>query len=407
MVACAGLAAMLAMPTARLAAQADAAAEASGAVFPERYTGEGVFLRAAKWNDDPLPVNIRNQWGLINNAGDLVLEPRFDWVDYMFDGVVRVELSGRTGFVDIDGDWVIDPIFRYADHYAEGWAIVGDGRLFGFMNRRGVQVVPYTYDAALRFREQRAAVMTEGLIGYLGRRGEVVIEPQFVRARSFFEGVAVVERAVDRLSTELLYIDREGEVVFDATAEGIAQLGDFSDGLAAFERDGKWGYLNDDFEVAIEPTYDEAMQFASGLAAVRVDDQWGFINKDGETAIEPRFEEVWSFTDVYAMVRVERMFGYIDRTGELVIEPQFAEAEPFFREVARVRHEPSFGYVDVNGEVLWDPRAAEAGISDLRNIQAGGSPKRVPMPRSGRPREAPYPSEWEYVPELPKPRGSR
>ncbi|MEO0588764.1 MAG: WG repeat-containing protein [Planctomycetota bacterium] len=401
------LAALLAGPAGSIAAQGNGVSDEDGGVFPERFTGEGAFLREAKWNDDPLPVNVRNQWGLINDVGDMILVPRFDWVDYMFDGLVRVELDGRTGFVNLEGDWVIDPIFRYADHYAEGWAIVGDGRLFGFLNRRGVQVVPYTYEAALRFREQRAAVMTEGLIGYLDRRGDIVIEPQFSRARSFFEGRAVVERVIDRTTTDLFYIDRMGEVVFDARAEGVTALGDFSDGLAAFERDGKWGFFNNDFEVVVEPIYDAAMKFESGLAAVKVGDQWGFIDKEGETAVEPQFEQVWSFTDVYAMVRVGREYGYIDRTGAFVIEPQFADAAPFFREVARVGQSPSFGYIDVKGEVLWDPRGAEVAIYDMRNIQTGGSRERVPMPRRGRAREAPYPAEWEYVPELPEPSARR
>lgn len=374
-----------------------------GPVFTERFAGEGVVRRAARWNDQPLPVNIRNQWGLINQSGELIVNPRFDWTDYMFDGLVRVELDGRTGFIDIEGEWVIDPIFRYADRYAEGAAIVSDGRRYGFINRRGAQTVDFLYDAVLRYRNQRAAVMANGLVGYLDRRGDLVIPLKYRRGRSFSEGLAVVEEPLGPRESRLLFIDQDGGVAYDASEAGIAALGDFSDGLAAFKRDGKWGYLDKTFEIVIEPAYDAARGFVSGLAAVRVGEQWGYIDKEGNTIVEPTFDRAWDFTDVLAMVSVGSRLGYIDREGEFAIDPQFDQAAPFFREVARVGQPPSFGYIDVNGKPLWDPRAVSAGILDFTRMQADGSPTRMPLPPRGRTRPAPYPPEWEYDPELPRP----
>lgn len=43
------------------------------------------------------------------------------------------------------------------------------------------------------------------------------------------------------------------------------QLGPFSEGLAAVEKDGKWGYINTSFEVVIEPAYTYAEGFAPQL----------------------------------------------------------------------------------------------------------------------------------------------
>lgn len=378
--------------------------DAADAVFADRYAGEGIVRRSPAWNDQPLPVNIRHRWGLISQDGVLIVEPRFDWTDYMFNGLVRVELDGRAGFIDIQGEWVIDPIYRYADRYAEGSAIVGDGRRFGFVNRRGAQTVEFVYDDALRYRDQKAAVIANGLVGYLNRKGELAIDLKYRRGRSFAEGFAVVEEPQGQRSTRLLFIDHAGEVAYDATAAGVTALGDFSDGLAAFERDGKWGYLDRTFQESIAPTYDGARRFVGGLAAVKVDDQWGYIDKEGEVVIEPGYDEAWDFTDVLAMVAVDGKRGYIDREGRFAIEPQFEEASPFFREVARVGQSPSFGYIDVTGRPIWDPRAPDSGILDFTQLRPDGSPVRMQLPPRGRPRTAPYPADWAYEPELPKPR---
>lgn len=74
--------------------------------------------------------------------------------------------------------------------------------------------------------------------------------------------------------------------------------------LAAFEKDGKWGFVDNKGNVVIEPQYDEAKSFRHGYAAVRRGDVWGFINRSNEMIIEPEFEEALYFlSDGSAFVR--------------------------------------------------------------------------------------------------------
>lgn len=55
----------------------------------------------------------------------------------------------------------------------------------------------------------------------------------------------------------------------------------------------KWGYINREGEVVIQPTYDEAMQFKDGIARVYLVNyktgliKEGYINKSGEYIWEP------------------------------------------------------------------------------------------------------------------------
>lgn len=80
----------------------------------------------------------------------------------------------------------------------------------------------------------------------------------------------------------------------------------FIEDLAAFEKNGKWGFVNTSGNVVIEPAYDEAKSFRHGYAAVRQGDMWGFINKSGEMIVEPAFEDALYFlSDGSAFVRNE------------------------------------------------------------------------------------------------------
>ena len=76
-------------------------------------------------------------------------------------------------------------------------------------------------------------------------------------------------------------------------------VGDFScanadvlteDGWLAFEDDnGKWGYVDMDGNVVIDPQYDEAKSFSHGVAAICTGGKWGYINRDAQVIVEPQF----------------------------------------------------------------------------------------------------------------------
>ena len=54
--------------------------------------------------------------------------------------------------------------------------------------------------------------------------------------------------------------------------------GNILDGLAAVERDGKWGFINDLGQEVIPCIYDEVWSFSHGIVRVQLNGKWGFIN---------------------------------------------------------------------------------------------------------------------------------
>ena len=49
----------------------------------------------------------------------------------------------------------------------------------------------------------------------------------------------------------------------------FGEVGDFREGLAQVEKDGKWGFIDKSGKVGIEPQFDDAEPFSEGLAKVR------------------------------------------------------------------------------------------------------------------------------------------
>ena len=165
----------------------------------------------------------------------------------------------------------------------------------------------------------------QGRFGYRDRAGRVSIQPQYMMAGEFSdEGLAAV---LD--SDGWAYIDRQGRVVirpyvFDNGPDY------FSEGLARFSIDGKFGFFNSYGEVVIGPSYDFAYPFSEGLAAVC---SGCSPAEDGE----------------HILIKGGR-FGYIDRHGNAAIPLRYDEARPFRGGKADVMLDSVWSCIDLEGQ---------------------------------------------------------
>ncbi len=185
---------------------------------------------------------------------------------------------------------------------------------------------------------------------------------------------------------------------------GIFGFGSFSDGLARFQaRNGLYGYLDTQGNVAIAPKYKdcgsfengvtwaqlgdnygyinkqevwftEADAYREGLRAVKVDTLGGYLNQRGEIAIEPVFDDSYFFNDGLALVRVGALYGFIDKSGSYVFEPQFQDAMHFDEGLTWVRKEGKWYVMTRDGELRGEgfvdifPSNFSDGLSQVRTL---------------------------------------
>jgi len=397
--------------------------------------------------DDMYPVNLNGSWGLMNQDGEIICYPQFQWTDYGYEGLARAVFDEKTGFITGNGSWVIEPVFAYADRFVDGTAVVGDGQRFGIIDLRARFVIPMRYEGVLRYQDGYAAVMLDGKCGFVDRRGEVVVPLQFKSVRSFHNGFAAVQMPDDRWG----YIDKRGQLKWLDESGRVTVLGDFHEGMARVKatlRDGveRWGYLSLAYRFAIEPAYEDARDFHNDYAAVKVNGKWGYIHRNGRWLIEPQFDEADDFDDavasndfnlpsgrdrernnirredrrdnqtagLYALVKLDGLWGYVNEAANQGLVPQFREAEPFYLGLAQVSRGDSFAYVSERGQVRFDPLAARGGIinrtlkdkarQDAVRDDAARHNEVIPPPPDRRPYESPYPPEHLYDEVLPPPR---
>ena len=281
-------------------------------------------------------------------------------------------------------EWAIEPTFIRAGDFSEGLAHVRVGDDF-YLDRDNV--------------------------GFIDTNGNIIIEPQFYWAHNFSEGLARVRIANHRLINDRMdfsyvnyaFVDRSSNII--AATPRFSEAKDFSEGLAAVLVDDRWGYIDKEGNMVIEPQFGSLLNpvgnFSNGLAAVRfvegdglrTTSHWGFIDRSGNIVVELQYADAIGFSDGVGAVRSHEgrrnwylidtngtrisgsidlnlgwinsisegrvrfsngwYDGFMDTAGNIIVEPQFSYTTDFEGGVAYVYPiDNESAFIDLNGNVI-------------------------------------------------------
>jgi len=350
----------------------------------------------------PLLITYKN-WGYVNKAGHVVIEPKFHLAYFFHGGLAKVHINHKWGVIDKTGRFVIEPQYQEIGPFRDGLACVKKNGKIGFINESGKIIVPIEGDGEYlpKYEKGVAAFGIKDKSYYVDKNGKFITKEQFWEARQYNllyprpmqknnkwgfvndKNEFILETQYDHIYKEKdglflvkkgdLYgfIDKKGNVVINPQFEDTHN---FNDGLAAVKQNGKYGFIDKTGWFVIEPRFDdvrsywapdvgscnnrEAVSFVGGIASVEVNKQWGVIDKTGRYIAVPQFEAAFLCRPPsLGMVQIKKngKWGLMDRTGKIVIEPQYNEVETnLFHEYAIVSKDISEGGEDKNltGKIL-------------------------------------------------------
>jgi hypothetical protein len=235
--------------------------------------------------------------------------------------------------------------------------------------------------------------------GYINLRGEVVVPCQYDFASEFSEGLArirvVYNQDVDE--QEYFLIDDSVRKTSSFTCQSCSH--DFSEGLLALKRNGKWGYLDKSAMEAIPPSFQNVGDFIDGLAwaSTRLEVQWklgvidqpeGIINRRGEWVIPPEYARLLRFRtgqQLSAFMLANNKWGLLDREGRIVVEAKFdslgwPNGGMLAAGIRVQKQAEKHGIINSAGEWLVEPRwdGTDGGFSeDLMSVAVDGKQRRL------------------------------
>lgn len=326
--------------------------------------------------------------GLVNQKGQVVIAPKYYEIVYDMTGLsgldsdvlavsIKEDDNIEYGLISFSDEVVVPLIYDDILGFSAGWARACQDKRCNFINTKGELLLPYWADNVGVFNESKAWVKHNGRYGYIDASGQVVIPFLYDSADFFKNGRAIVSynpenltqkhsqdeevqsdtyglidtdnntivpfkyQKIRRINPNLFYVensngfsflDNDGNLATTKNFDNIVFASIFNE-LLAVKREGKWGYINHEFETVVPFEYQKAIEFEEDLAAVKRNNKFGFIDKKGQTAIpfeydDPNIDvEDWRTSTEYkyrfysgmTAVRKNGYWGVIDKDNNIIV----------------------------------------------------------------------------------------
>jgi hypothetical protein len=251
------------------------------------------------------------------------------------DGLCSFQRDGKWGFINTHGQIVIEPKYLCT------------------------MDVPVFRDSVTRLYDPSSKAW-----GYLGLDGGLAVPFKFYHCTNYDHGFALNYKPGSGSKVgpaHVQIITKFGIVLIENAPCDYTYETVFKEGLARIDKSGSYGFMNVLGMVIGDNNYSDVRDFSDSMAAVQRDNKWGFIDKTGTLKVPLMFvNEPQSFSCDRAFVMgSNNLYGIIDKEGKIIVEPKYQQVFPFENDVAVVSmmdkgYNENFLIIDINGKVIKD-----------------------------------------------------
>lgn len=238
---------------------------------------------------------------ILDKRGNIVFNKDFlfDIRSHFFDSdslfIFQEIIDEKTvkGLVNIKGEIIVKPKYQeiHLINDKEFYVVKSDNK-YGFINKLGDEIIPVIYDkVGFNINKNLIPVFKDGKWGFINRKNETKIPFEYDEAYAFLDDLAFVKKG-DFYGC----IDTKNRIKVQFNLEKTGYPF-FTNKLALFMENGKYGYINKKGRIKISAIYDKAFPFINGLAFVEMDGKVGYIDKKGKEIIPIKYEQLWFESD--------------------------------------------------------------------------------------------------------------
>jgi len=271
--------------------------------------------------------------------------------------LIPVKSGKNYQYIDREGNIIINPQFKEATVFSDGMALIktsGDEPKFGYIKEDG-KISLSNYKEATIFSEGLAWVVSENAAPVaINSSGEIKATLQDAQnVRTFSEGLSAFSIVKDN-EQKWGFVNKEGMVIINPQ---FSKVGDFSNGRCAVKNeDGEYGYIDKKGKIIINHQFTQASPFHNNKAIVSSDSKAGLIDEAGKYVVNPQFEEMIYDGDKY-MIKQDNKWGWCNDEGTIIINPQFEKASNFNgSNLAPVKMGKRWAYINTEGKTEVNPQ---------------------------------------------------
>ena len=184
-----------------------------------------------------------------------------------------------------------------------------------------------------------------GALTYIDKTGNSVFSATGKNGGKCIDGHIQI---VDNFSN-YTYVDKSGKQIGKDSWKSARE---FSEGLAAVQLNGKWGFIDGAGNYVIPAKYDEASSFGNGAAIAKSNGKFNLINKKGETIGSDSYEAAGNPDKGFFPLMKGGKVGLVDSKGITVIDFKYDNITPIYEDRLWATKGGKWALVDNKGKEL-------------------------------------------------------
>lgn len=296
------------------------------------------FEEALPFSEDLACVKVDGLYGFIDNTGEFVIEPQYETAGYFVNGTAIVKKDGFFGVIDKNNKEIIPFIYEDAQTtYIDDLITVKKHGRYGCINLKNETVVDFiSTDIIYGYSygtDHKLAIITgdDRKRGFIDLATNFSVPTIYTDVNPSYAEQSIVELSIGGYKHGFVNLDTQTIVEpFSSSYIWFSNIDDYNN-LATFSVNNKYGIINSQGEIIIEPIYNYLSSFDdNGLASVDINNKFGCINTKGELVIDSVYDSPFYFTNGLAKVSVDGKAMIINTTEEIVdIDPSpFSPSQP-------------------------------------------------------------------------------
>lgn len=301
-------------------------------VIPFEYSSEYLGVEVNYFNNGLMAVERKGKYGIIDKTGRVV-------VPYIYDNRIDICNAGKelmyvisenydtTWLLRFNGDTVMGPMNEMYT-VAKGLIYVKKDTLCGIYNIDGKEIIPIQYDGAVMLDDGRVMVHKNGVgYGVLDSDGHTLVPCSENRWKGEHSFIIKSGLVVNYRNDKCGILDFNGNVIIPHGDRFF--YGDTKERIALVDENYRMeiydikGNLLEHFET----TYSFDENVYSGLPVSR-NGKWGFVDKNLNLVIQPRYKELYQIDDEHCSVLLDDgQRAIVDFNGKILVKGPYDSFE--------------------------------------------------------------------------------
>ena len=299
--------------------------------------------------------------GAINRDGDTVIPFVYEYLRFFGDNSFEAKKQGQCGVISASGQEILPFVYESVLGCYNGFYSVSQHDKWGVVDSLGNVVIPIKYKTqhvwfvhGMDLVEMGGWYMNDGMdrddlekCKLLNMKGEVLVQGyDACIPNESGDRIAVLFDNEGRDATCEIY-DRNGKKV-DAFDEFSFDGIDWVNGVTMIpvKRNGKWGFVNRDFQLIVPCQYNAPVLGLKGYGNVKTDNGLtALIDEQGQQLVSGPYYWIssptvngWFMVGSYSSDSMERRTGFIDRYGNTTFtEEEMRQIQEWHSETLRSR----------------------------------------------------------------------